>query len=229
MGHRRPRGRGEGEGDPRHPCPHDRDRAVAGGMDEGHRVPSRAAAPGPSDHLLRSIRHHVRARSRRDLALRGRAGAIAEIDIDAPPAVVWSLVADVNVPTRFSDESIGAEWQSDERGVGAVFSGATVTPRSASGRCRASSTRVTNRAPSAGAPPIPTTRAQGGGSISNRPPAAPGCGSATSWALARRAPRWRSPPTRARRPGSCVAASTRCRPTCSTPSRASSSSPKQSP
>ena len=28
-----------------------------------------------------------------------------------------------NVPTRFSDESIGAEWQSDERGVGAVFIG----------------------------------------------------------------------------------------------------------
>jgi nitroreductase len=50
-------------------------------------------------------------------------GAIAEIDIDAPPAVVWSLVSDVNVPTRFSEESIGAEWQSDERGVGAVFIG----------------------------------------------------------------------------------------------------------
>ena len=64
VGHRRPRGRGEGEGDPRHPRPHDRDRAVAGGMDEGHRVPSRAAAPGASDHLLRSLRHHVRARSR---------------------------------------------------------------------------------------------------------------------------------------------------------------------
>jgi nitroreductase len=50
-------------------------------------------------------------------------GAIAEIDIDAAPAVVWSLVSDVNQPTRFSDESIGAEWQSDERGVGAVFVG----------------------------------------------------------------------------------------------------------
>ena len=48
-------------------------------------------------------------------------------------------------------------------------SGATVTPRSASGRCRASSMPVTNRAPSAGAPPIPTTRAHGGVSISNRP------------------------------------------------------------
>ena len=65
-------GRGQGEGDPRHPGPHDRDRAVAGGMDEGHRVPPRAAAPGASDHLLRPLRHHVRARSRRDLALRGR-------------------------------------------------------------------------------------------------------------------------------------------------------------
>ena len=50
-------------------------------------------------------------------------GAIAEIDIDAPPAAVWALVTDVNVPTRFSEEFLGAEWQSDERGVGAVFIG----------------------------------------------------------------------------------------------------------
>jgi len=50
-------------------------------------------------------------------------GAIAEVDIDAAAAVVWSLVSDVNLPTRFSDESIGAEWQGDQRGVGAVFIG----------------------------------------------------------------------------------------------------------
>lgn len=50
-------------------------------------------------------------------------GVIVEIDIDATPAVVWSLASDVDVPTRFSEESIGAEWQSDERGIGAVFVG----------------------------------------------------------------------------------------------------------
>ena len=55
----------QGEGDPRHPRPHDRDRAVAGGVDEGHRVPPRAAAPGPGDHLLRPLRHDVRARPER--------------------------------------------------------------------------------------------------------------------------------------------------------------------
>jgi len=50
-------------------------------------------------------------------------GAVAEVDIDAAAAVVWSLVSDVDVPTMFSEESIGAEWQTAERGVGAVFIG----------------------------------------------------------------------------------------------------------
>jgi hypothetical protein len=50
-------------------------------------------------------------------------GVIAEVDIDADRAVVWSLITDVDVSTRFSDESAGAEWQTDERGVGAVFVG----------------------------------------------------------------------------------------------------------
>src|SRR6186713_1866849 len=50
-------------------------------------------------------------------------GAIAEIEIDAAPGVVWLLVSDIDLPTRFSDEAIGADWQSDERGVGAVFIG----------------------------------------------------------------------------------------------------------
>ena len=64
VGHGGLAGRGAGEGDPRHPGPHDRDRAAPGGMDQGHRVPPRAAPPGASDHLLRPLRHHVRARSR---------------------------------------------------------------------------------------------------------------------------------------------------------------------
>lgn len=50
-------------------------------------------------------------------------GAIAEVDIAAPPATVWSLVTDINLPARFSNEFIGAEWATDDRGVGATFLG----------------------------------------------------------------------------------------------------------
>ena len=50
-------------------------------------------------------------------------GVVAEIDIDASRHVVWRLVTDVEIPTRFSDEAQGATWDSDERGVGAVFHG----------------------------------------------------------------------------------------------------------
>ncbi len=50
-------------------------------------------------------------------------GAIAEIDIDAAPSTVWALVTDLDVHSRFSDESLGAEWEGDKRGVGAVFHG----------------------------------------------------------------------------------------------------------
>ena len=38
------------------PDRHDRDRDAAGGVDEGHRVPPGAAAPGPIHHLLRPVR-----------------------------------------------------------------------------------------------------------------------------------------------------------------------------
>jgi nitroreductase len=50
-------------------------------------------------------------------------GVMAEIDIDASPATVWALVCDINLPARFSTEFLGAEWESDDRGVGAVFRG----------------------------------------------------------------------------------------------------------
>src|SRR4051794_30419870 len=50
-------------------------------------------------------------------------GVIAEIDIDATPAAVWRLVSDPALPTMFCEESMDATWQSDERGVGAVFIG----------------------------------------------------------------------------------------------------------
>lgn len=50
-------------------------------------------------------------------------GAVAEVDIDASPAVVWPLVTDLDVVTRFSGEAVGAEWVGERRGVGAEFRG----------------------------------------------------------------------------------------------------------
>lgn len=50
-------------------------------------------------------------------------GAIAEIDIAAPASLLWSLISDIDVATRFSTESQGAEWQGPERGLGARFTG----------------------------------------------------------------------------------------------------------
>lgn len=60
---------------------------------------------------------------REELSFDDGPGVIAEIDIDAPRHVVWQLVTDVEVPTRFSDEALGATWQGDDRGIGAVFIG----------------------------------------------------------------------------------------------------------
>jgi nitroreductase len=50
-------------------------------------------------------------------------GAVAETDVDATPATVWALVSDINLPARFSTEFLGAEWETQERGLGAVFRG----------------------------------------------------------------------------------------------------------
>jgi nitroreductase len=50
-------------------------------------------------------------------------GLVAEADIDATPTQVWALVADIDLPARYSSEVLGAEWEDDARGVGAVFHG----------------------------------------------------------------------------------------------------------
>ena len=50
-------------------------------------------------------------------------GTVVEVDIDASPGSVWELVTDLNLPARFSTEFLGAEWEGDARGVGAVFRG----------------------------------------------------------------------------------------------------------
>jgi len=50
-------------------------------------------------------------------------GVTVEVDVKAPPDEVWPYIADINLPARFSDEFQGAEWISDEPGVGATFLG----------------------------------------------------------------------------------------------------------
>jgi nitroreductase len=144
-------------------------------------------------------------------------GAIAEVDIAASPATVWSLVSDLNLSARFSNEFVGAEWASDNRGFGPCSTGATNTPRSASGRSRASSTPATNPARSGGAPLTSTTPERDGDSISNPERAALACGSPTSWDPDRPARPWPSRTTRTRRRGCCAAASTKSTATCSRP------------
>lgn len=56
---------------------------------------------------------------------------VVEVDvlIDAPPARVWELVADISLPARFSTEFKGADW-ADENGpaVGASFVGRNEHP-----------------------------------------------------------------------------------------------------
>ena len=49
----------------------------------------------------------------------------AEILIDAPPAVVWPLVCDIQVPAEFSSEFQGGQWLDDSAGpeLGARFRG----------------------------------------------------------------------------------------------------------
>jgi nitroreductase/uncharacterized protein YndB with AHSA1/START domain len=51
-------------------------------------------------------------------------GVTVEVDIAAPPARVWELVSDINVPARFSTEFQGAEWvDADGPRLGASFVG----------------------------------------------------------------------------------------------------------
>jgi hypothetical protein len=51
--------------------------------------------------------------------------AEATIEIDAPPAVVWQLVTDIDLPARFSDEFQGGSWEdgATTAQVGARFTG----------------------------------------------------------------------------------------------------------
>lgn len=50
-------------------------------------------------------------------------GVVAEADVAVPPAVLWPLITDINLPAQFSHEFVGAQWASADRGLGAVFNG----------------------------------------------------------------------------------------------------------
>jgi polyketide cyclase/dehydrase/lipid transport protein/nitroreductase family protein len=64
-------------------------------------------------------------------------GTFIEVDIGAPLTTVWGLVTNINVPSRFSTEFLEAEWDNDERGVGAGFHSRNQhsTPGESSDRC----------------------------------------------------------------------------------------------
>jgi hypothetical protein len=47
---------------------------------------------------------------------------VVETDIGAAPSAVWELVSDIELPARFSDEFVGAEW-AEPPGLGARFEG----------------------------------------------------------------------------------------------------------
>ena len=57
------------------------------------------------------------------LRLADEPGTWAEVEIAAPPARVWALVTDIDLPARFSEEFEGATWTGDGPALGASFVG----------------------------------------------------------------------------------------------------------
>jgi uncharacterized protein YndB with AHSA1/START domain len=53
-----------------------------------------------------------------------------EVEVAAPPAVVWALVTDIDLPARFSTEFQGGDWEAGatEPAVGARFTGRNEHP-----------------------------------------------------------------------------------------------------
>ena len=56
-------------------------------------------------------------------------GVVVEVDTDARPRAVWEVISDINMPARFSEEFLGAEWTSEGPvGVGSTFRGRNSIP-----------------------------------------------------------------------------------------------------
>ena len=57
-------------------------------------------------------------------------GTVVEVDIRADPAAVWAQVTDIDLPARFSEEFVGADWEAgcDGPALGARFVGRNTHP-----------------------------------------------------------------------------------------------------
>lgn len=62
------------------------------------------------------------------LRLTDEPGTWVEVDVAAPPARVWALVTDIELPARFSDEFVGASWVGDGAALGESFVGRSRHP-----------------------------------------------------------------------------------------------------
>jgi hypothetical protein len=62
------------------------------------------------------------------LRLADEPGTWVETEVDAPPADVWALVTDIELPARFSNEFLGATWVGDGPAAGASFVGRSHHP-----------------------------------------------------------------------------------------------------
>lgn len=50
-------------------------------------------------------------------------GVVAETDVAVSPNDLWPLISDITMSSQFSEEVTGVEWDSDQRGLGATFTG----------------------------------------------------------------------------------------------------------
>ncbi|MGA2432223.1 MAG: SRPBCC family protein [Acidimicrobiales bacterium] len=55
-------------------------------------------------------------------------GTWVEIEVSAPPSTLWAIVTDINLPSRFSGEFLGAEWTGGGPAIGASFIGRSHHP-----------------------------------------------------------------------------------------------------
>jgi uncharacterized protein YndB with AHSA1/START domain len=83
-----------------------------------------ASDPQPDDTIPRTF---VEGPSD-PMRLADQPGTWVEIDIAAPVQEVWSLVTDINLPARFSEEFRGASWLDDGPAPGARFVGRNQHP-----------------------------------------------------------------------------------------------------
>ena len=224
VGDRGAAGRGEGEGDPRHPGRPHRDRAAAGGVDQGHRRSTvrrgirRGRSPTSTGSAPRPSRVRARASASRT------APAPSPRSTSTPRRrVVWALVTDL-------DHADALLRRVHRRRVGrrpARRRSRVPRTQPAPGDRRVDDPvlrRHLRRAERLRLAHLRSRPAQApaGGSTSNRPAA--GTRLRFSYAMGPGPSGHHDghrQPTPARRHGCCAAASTRCRPTCSAPSKAS--------